>query len=140
MIEGKTPAILLVDDEPGVLKVLEKILEDTEAIILSVHDGETAMRIVEKENIDMIITDQRMPGMTGIDILRKTRNMQPDCVRVLITGYTDIDEIMSAVRDRHINKYFAKPCDITLKEYVMEILDNNLKHTVCEIPGNSPLP
>ena len=100
--------ILLVDDEPGVLNALRRQLQE-EYHVLTAASGDAAIKIVSEEKVALIIADQRMPGMTGAELLRRTRGISPDTVRILITAYADLNATIEAVNQGGIFNYIAKP-------------------------------
>jgi signal transduction histidine kinase len=105
------PTLLVVDDETDNLDALERIFRKR-FHLLRANSGHEALAILaETERVDVIITDQRMPKMTGVEFLEKTLVTHPRTVRILLTGYTDIDSIIAAVNQGHIFRYITKPWD-----------------------------
>lgn len=102
------PTILIVDDEQYVLNSINRTLRDEYNIILS-SDGKSAIQVMREQEITAILSDQRMPGMTGSEFFIEARKIQPDTTRVLITAYSDIEAIIQAVNDGHIFYYIEKP-------------------------------
>lgn len=102
------PSILLVDDEMRVLESLERLLEDDFEVHIA-HSVDEAMTILADEWIQVVISDQRMPGMSGVEFLQEVRERWPDVVRMIISGYTDPDDIIKAVNDAGIYHYITKP-------------------------------
>lgn len=103
--------ILLVDDEVSITKSLKRVLHKEGYTVITAgsgHEGLDALRD-SKERVSLIISDQRMPGMTGIQFLGKTRNILPNAVRFLLTGYTDIEIILDALKKGKIHQYLTKP-------------------------------
>ncbi len=111
MLETEKDRLLLVDDEEGILRALQRLFKQTDAEIMTAPGGEKALEILRSESISMIISDQRMPGMTGVELLRRARDIQPDAVRILLTGYADIDATVKAINDGAVRYYFNKPWD-----------------------------
>ncbi len=109
MLEKKKKyLILVVDDEEDNLELLERTLRRNYRI-QKARNGEEGLRVLEKENIDMIITDQRMPHMTGVEMLNKTFEKYPDVIRIILTGYTDVDDLIDAINQGHVYRYITKP-------------------------------
>ncbi len=107
------PTVLALDDESDNLDALERIFRKTYRF-LRANSGLEALEILSHEpRIDVIITDQRMPQMTGVEFLEKTLHTHPRTVRILLTGYTDIDSIVAAVNQGHIFRYITKPWETT---------------------------
>jgi two-component system response regulator HupR/HoxA len=102
--------VLVVDDEPRVLDALEAILA-ADFRVLRAESGDDALRILGADDVSVIITDQRMPGMTGVELLRRSQEVTPDAVRVVLTAYTDVDSLMEAINTGRIYHFVPKPWD-----------------------------
>lgn len=102
------PTILIVDDEIRGLETLQRILEDDFDIKTAATIGE-AETILQQEWVQVILCDQRMPEMTGVEFLKSVRERWPDVIRMVISGYTDSEDIISAVNDAGIYQYITKP-------------------------------
>lgn len=113
-IDYKQYAILYVDDEEKSLQVFKRAFKDQFRILtaLNASDG---YRIFEEhqDEIGLLITDQRMPGEKGVDLLEKTRRLHPHIIRILVTAYSDINAAVDAVNAGAIYKYINKPWDLT---------------------------
>ncbi len=107
-MDAKKYTILIVDDENDNLELLERSLR-REYKILKASNGQEGLTILEKEKVDMIITDQRMPQMTGVEMLTKSVEEHPDVVRMILTGYTDVDDLIDAINQGHVYRYITKP-------------------------------
>ncbi|NDY41484.1 response regulator [Dissulfurirhabdus thermomarina] len=105
------PAILIVDDEPGVLEALERLFGRGGFETETATDGETALRRLRERECFLVISDQRMPGMTGIDFLQECRRASPDTLRVLVTGYSDEAVCREAINKGEVYRYVVKPWD-----------------------------
>ncbi len=103
------PVVLSVDDEANVVKSIKRTLRKVDAKVLTATSGEEALSILEREPIDVIISDMRMPGMSGAELLREARHAQPKCTRILLTGYSDVEATMQAVNEGGIARYLSKP-------------------------------
>lgn len=103
--------ILLVDDEEGILKALKRILRDLKAEVIAVGSGAEALDILKEQDISLIISDQRMPAMTGVELLSRSRELSPNTIRILLTGYADIDTTVEAINSGAIRYYLNKPWD-----------------------------
>lgn len=104
------PSILLVDDEVRVLESLQRLLEDEFDVHLASSPDE-AMTVMADEWIQVVISDQRMPGMTGIEFLQEVRGRFPEVIRMIISGYTDSEDIIGAINNAGIHQYITKPWD-----------------------------
>ncbi len=102
------PKILLVDDEARILRSLSMLLR-TQYQIFATSDGHEALQILRQEKIHVIISDQRMPIMSGTELLRQAKDISPDTIRILLTGYSDADAALEALNDGEIFRYISKP-------------------------------
>ncbi len=115
--------ILIVDDEPANLQKLKRTFV-AEFVVHEAAGGEQALRLLGQHKVAAIITDQRMPGMTGVEFLRRSLELNPDAVRIILTGYTDVDDLMDAINQGHVHRYITKPWDpFSLKETVRRELE-----------------
>lgn len=106
--------VLLVDDEILNLTSLASLLEDDYHVHVASSANDALQMLADPafaNGIHVIVSDQRMPGMTGVELLARTRNLKPDAKRLLLTGYTDIDAIVGAINEAAIYKYLRKPID-----------------------------
>jgi len=102
------PKVLVVDDEQAVLNALFRTLRKDFDVLLCLN-GEAGRELLREQEISAILADQRMPSMTGVEFFQHALKIQPDIVKVLITGYTDIEAIIDAVNDGQIFYYIQKP-------------------------------
>jgi two-component system, NtrC family, response regulator HupR/HoxA len=102
------PTVLIVDDEPRVLDALEAILA-AEFRVLRAAGGEAALDFLRAAEVAVIVTDHRMPGMTGVELLRRSQDHAPDTMRVILTAYTDVDSLMEAINTGRIYHFVSKP-------------------------------
>jgi DNA-binding NtrC family response regulator len=106
---GKHP-ILLVDDEPEILFSLRALLRrDFE--VHTAESGAQALEVLRQHPVHVIMTDQRMPEMTGVELLSRARGECPEAVRVIFTGYADLKAVIDAVNRGEIYRYLTKPWD-----------------------------
>jgi two-component system response regulator HupR/HoxA len=105
------PIVLIVDDEPRVLDALEAILAE-DFRVLRATGGDQALALLRAEpEVAVIVTDHRMPAMTGVELLRRSQDLVPDAGRIVLTAYTDVDSLMEAINTGHIYHFVAKPWD-----------------------------
>ena len=109
-MEQKRHTLLVVDDEVDVLESLRHQFHRGYRVLTSVS-GRQAIEILQTDNVEVILSDQRMPGMSGDQFLREARRLKPDAIRMLFTGYADIQAVISAVNEGHIFRYILKPWD-----------------------------
>lgn len=100
--------ILVVDDEQDSLELLQRTLR-RECIVFAAQSGATALKILKENNIAMIISDQRMPEMTGTELFKHCMEICPEVTRVVLTGYTDIEDLIEAINTGHVYRYITKP-------------------------------
>jgi DNA-binding NtrC family response regulator len=100
--------IMVVDDEPANLRLLERLFRRDYQVITAASGAE-ALRLLEQHDVALLITDQRMPGMTGIELLKRTAELRPHMVRIILTGYTDADALVEAINCGQVYKYVTKP-------------------------------
>ncbi len=106
----KKHSILMVDDEQENINLLSNILGADYTLYQSL-DAAGALSLLRKNEIHLILTDQRMPGLSGVELLEKAREARPDCVRMLITAYPDVNNAIQAINRGHVHRYIAKPFD-----------------------------
>ena len=112
MSDTVAPATLLfVDDEPGILSALRRLFRPHGYRILIAESGEQGLAILEENEVDLVISDMRMPVMDGAAFLKQVRQRWPDITRILLTGYADITSTVSAINEGEIYRYIAKPWD-----------------------------
>jgi signal transduction histidine kinase len=110
-MERRRHTLLVVDDEVDVLESLRHQFHRGYRVLTSVS-GKRAIEILQEEaDVELILTDQRMPGMSGDQLLREAKRLKPDAIRMLFTGYADIHAVISAVNEGHIFRYILKPWD-----------------------------
>jgi len=103
--------LLLVDDEENILRSLQRVLRKEPYELAMTKSGDEALQLMEDQRIDLVISDARMPGMDGPTLLAKIKKRFPWCIRILLTGYADIDSTISAINDGQIYRYISKPWD-----------------------------
>ncbi len=102
------PTVLLIDDEVRSLDAMRRTLEE-DFEILTATDADAAREQMLQRDVDVILCDQRMPGTTGVEFLREARERWPDAVRIVISGYTDSEDIIAGINDAGIWQYILKP-------------------------------
>ena len=104
----KRYGLLVVDDEPANLQKLERAFVNRYDVF-SAGSAKEALQILETAGIDAIITDQKMPDMTGIELLEISQKSYPHLVRIILTGYTDVEDLIAAINTGKVHKYITKP-------------------------------
>ena len=101
--------ILIVDDQPFVLNTLEKILKLGPYKVVSALSGPEGLAVLEQEPVDLVISDERMPGMAGSEFLAIVRQRWPRTVRVMLTGYASLATAVRAINEGEIFRFLTKP-------------------------------
>jgi response regulator RpfG family c-di-GMP phosphodiesterase len=116
--------ILCVDDEPNILNALKRLLRKENYRILTANSGAEGLALLEKNNVHLVISDHRMPEMTGTEFFKVVKEKYPDIIRITLTGYTEVDAITDAINKGHIYKFFLKPWnDHNLKLEIRQALE-----------------
>ena len=102
--------VLFVDDEERILTALKSIFR-SKYHVLTAANGQEALDFIQRFKIPVIVSDQRMPGMLGVDLLRQSRELAPDSVRILLTGYSDLASIVGSINDGEVFRFISKPWD-----------------------------
>jgi len=103
--------ILFVDDEPAILRSLQRIASKVDAVILTASSGQEALDIINKSPVDVIVSDLKMPNMDGNQLLEQVAKMSPETVRIVLTGCDDMDMVINSINAGHIWGYLQKPWD-----------------------------
>ncbi|WP_408001954.1 HD domain-containing phosphohydrolase [Massilia sp. SM-13] len=106
-----TRTVLCIDDEPNILAALRRLFRADGYRVLVAESGPAGLALLEQETVDMVISDMRMPEMTGAKVLEQVCKLRPDVIRILLTGYADIQSIQAAINTGEIYRYIAKPWD-----------------------------
>ncbi len=104
--------VLFVDDDTSLLFLYKELLEETYPVHLAVGGKQALKKIARGNRYAVIISDLKMPGLGGIDFLSQVRDQQPDAVRIILTGYADLDAAMKAVNQGHVFRFLTKPCGV----------------------------
>ncbi|WP_299179430.1 sigma-54 dependent transcriptional regulator [uncultured Neptuniibacter sp.] len=108
MLSRTRPTVLCVDDEIRSLETLERTL-DEEFDVLTASNAEQAMELLQKNEVHAILCDQRMPGQTGVEFLTEVRQRWPQVARLILSGYTDSEDIIKGLNEAGILQYITKP-------------------------------
>ncbi|NVN98619.1 MAG: Flp pilus assembly complex ATPase component TadA [Geobacteraceae bacterium] len=128
--------LLFVDDEESVLAALKRIFMEENYEIITVTSAEAALSVMERERINLVLTDHRMPGMNGGELLKIIRERWPETIRIMLTGHADVNSIMAAVKEGAVYKFITKPWNdedlrltvsLALQQYVLLHENRRLK-------------
>ena len=108
--DDERPRVLFVDDDERILNGVRALFRQEYNVTVAAS-GEAALEIVNGGGIHVVVSDQRMPGMTGVELLRKVRVAAPNAVRMLLTGYTDLASLVGSINDGEIFRFVKKPWD-----------------------------
>ena len=100
--------LLVVDDEPDVCDSVHDLLR-REFRVLKAHNATEGFRLMQTEEVHIIMTDQRMPQITGVELLERVKAKNPQAMRLLFTGYADLESIIAAINQGHIFQFLKKP-------------------------------
>lgn len=106
---GRT--LLLVDDEENILRSLARLFRRDGYTILSATSGDEGLKLLAENDVGVIVSDQRMPQMTGVEFLRRVKEHHPNTVRIVLSGYTELESVTTAINEGAIYKFLTKPWD-----------------------------
>ena len=110
MVKQRRHTILVVDDEPDVVKSVQDLLRFDYKVLGATRASE-GMRLMQSEEVHVVMSDQRMPEMTGVQFLNQVRGEHPEAIRLLFTGYADLKAVIDAINQGNIYRYITKPWD-----------------------------
>jgi DNA-binding NtrC family response regulator len=105
--------ILVVDDEPNVCASLTQVLRAQDCRVLEATSPVAALAVMKSEKIDIVISDNLMPGMTGLEFLSLVRDRHPQAIRIMLTGHSDLKTALGAINDGELYRFLEKPCSPT---------------------------
>ena len=109
MSQSERPRILIVDDEEAILETMTFTFMDLYDVLTTADPTQAISILEENQPVSVVITDQRMPGMTGVELLKEVYEQFPDTVRIILTGFADSEATIKAINDGHIYGYINKP-------------------------------
>lgn len=125
-INGKrcNPVILFVDDERHILKSMNRLFMDDKFSVMTARGADQALYILGSTHVDIVISDQKMPGLTGVELLTIMKSKYPGAVRIMLSGYANLNEAMAAINEAGIYKFIMKPWkDEELKATIKNALE-----------------
>jgi DNA-binding NtrC family response regulator len=105
----KRGTVLFVDDEQRVLTSMRAMFRREYEVLLA-NSGTEALDLLRDRSVDVIVSDQRMPGMTGVEVLKAVKRLAPNAMRILLTGYADLKAIEASINEGEVFRYLTKPC------------------------------
>lgn len=117
-------SVLCVDDEQNILNSLKRLLRKEPYNVFTASSGPEGLEILKENEVHVVMSDQRMPEMSGTEFLATVKEKYPDTVRIVLTGYTEVDAITDSVNKGHVYKFFLKPWnDDSLKLEIRKALE-----------------
>lgn len=122
----KTYTILCVDDEEGIVESLERALKLDGYKVFTALSGVQGLEVLEKENVDLVISDQRMPNMSGYEFLKIVREKYPHVARIILSAHTDFDSLVQSINEGEIFRFFYKPWNLVeLRKAIKAAIEQN---------------
>lgn len=122
--ETKKYTVLFVDDEPNILRALKRALFKMNMTMLLADSGKKALELLEGNTVHVVVSDMKMPSMSGAELLEQVAQLYPDTFRIVLTGFADIDSTIKAVNQGKIHRYLQKPWD---NQELMNTLEEGLE-------------
>ena len=116
----KARTLLLLDDDPDILRSLKRLLRQDDYEVLKTTDPDEAFELLARHNVQVVVASQMMPKMSGTAFFSRVKDLHPDTMRIVLSGYSDIEVIAQALNQGAIHKFFTKPWD-------EELLRNNIR-------------
>lgn len=117
--------VLLVDDEVQVTEALKRVFHKENFEILSAQSAEEALRLLRQEPVDIVISDEKMPGMLGSEFLALVFERYPETIRIMLTGYADLEVALRAINQGHIYRFLVKPInELELKSTIRQAIQH----------------
>jgi two-component system, probable response regulator PhcQ len=105
--------VLFVDDEPNVTAALKRALREQPFEVLTASSAKEALQILASQPVDVVVSDEQMPGMSGADFLARVCSRYPDTIRMILTGHASLESAVRAINLGEIYRFFTKPCNET---------------------------
>lgn len=105
--------LLFVDDDQKVTQGIKRNLDDLDYEIFTAQSGDEALEILSREPISVVVSDEKMPGMTGAEFLSKVKDIYPDTVRIILTGQASLEATVKAINEGEVYRFLLKPCNAT---------------------------
>nr|WP_315220679.1 EAL domain-containing protein [uncultured Duganella sp.] len=123
-VQRQQQTLLLLDDEASIRSSLKRLFRVDGYHILSAETAEQAFDMLAMNEVQVVISDQRMPGMNGTEFLSRVKNMYPGTIRIILSGYADLESVLNAINRGEIYRFYTKPWeDQTLRENIQEAFE-----------------
>jgi DNA-binding NtrC family response regulator len=129
-------SVLVIDDEPVVLDLFERVLAGKGLVIRTARNGEEALALIEREGFGCVLADKNLPGMDGIEIVRRIRQAQPNCACIVMTAYASTESAVEALRLGAVD-YIEKPFDDLGR--IADRIDDLVRQMKGQLEGRTPL-
>jgi two-component system probable response regulator PhcQ len=106
--------ILFVDDDPNILLAMKRALQHEPFQIFAVTSAKEALNLLQNKQVDVVVSDEKMPGMSGTEFLAIVHAQHPEVVRIILTGHASIDSYVNAINEGEIYRFLLKPCSPAL--------------------------
>jgi FixJ family two-component response regulator len=117
--------LLMVDDEPHITASLKRLLRQDRYDLVIANSGQQGLALLATQKVGVIVSDQRLTGMSGVEFLRKAKEIQPDAIRIVLTGFTELQSVTDAINEGAIYKFLTKPWD---DEQLRAQIDEAFRH------------
>lgn len=124
--DNEFPKALFLDDEQNILHLMRRLFRNDNITVLTCSSGEDALGLLKSNEISVVVSDNLMPGMKGVEFLQLAKHLSPDTVRIMLTGYADMQSAMDAINKGEVYKFITKPCNgDELRSIVLQSLDRH---------------
>jgi response regulator RpfG family c-di-GMP phosphodiesterase len=118
------PTVLCVDDEQSIINSIKRLVRRENYRLLTANSGRDGLKLLSENEVQVVISDQRMPEMNGTEFLKQVKALYPDVLRIILSGYTEVDSITEAINEGSVYKFFLKPWnDHNLKLEIRQALE-----------------
>jgi DNA-binding NtrC family response regulator len=104
--------VLIIDDDTAIRDMMEETFSQEPYKVLMASSADEALRILSQEPVDVVISDEIMPGLSGSELLAVVRKKYPDTIRMILTGHANLDTVIRAINEGEIYRFFRKPCNM----------------------------
>src|SRR5207244_9384555 len=136
MLATAKHCLLVVDDEPDLVQSVKDLLRFDYRVLGATRAGE-GLALMNTEDVHVVMSDQRMPEMTGVEFLKRVKESYPDAIRLLFTAYADLNAVTDAINEGNVYRYIAKPSQ---PDGLRVVLKPALDQHRLQADGQSPIP